>query len=307
MDTIGWGVLGPGRIARSLRDRPARSSPTRRWWPPGRATSERAAAFAAEFGGRGPRLLRGAGGRPRGRRRVRRHAARPPRRAHPAGPRGGQGGALREADDARRRDHDRPVRRGGRPRAVPDGGHVDGLPPDDPDVAPALLAERRPRDAPDRSTPPSASWSPAPRTAATQTGRLLDPALGGGALLDMGIYPLTFAHLVLGEPERLTAVANLSAGGHRPRRLRRRALSRRCDRRADGHPHRAPVGDRHRGHRDRPLRPAAPLLHPAADPVDVVLASPRAPASGSSPTSRWSAGATATRSSRSTAACAPAP
>ena len=28
----------------------------------------------------------------------------------------------------------------------------------------------------------------------------------------MGIYPLTFAHLVLGEAEQLTAVANLSAG-----------------------------------------------------------------------------------------------
>jgi predicted dehydrogenase len=46
-----------------------------------------------------------------------------------------------------------------------------------------------------------------------QTGRLLDPALGGGALLDMGIYPLTFAHLVLGEPEQLTAVAHLSTLG----------------------------------------------------------------------------------------------
>jgi predicted dehydrogenase len=44
-------------------------------------------------------------------------------------------------------------------------------------------------------------------------GRLLDPALGAGALLDMGIYPLTFANLVLGEPERLTAVANLSERG----------------------------------------------------------------------------------------------
>jgi predicted dehydrogenase len=44
-------------------------------------------------------------------------------------------------------------------------------------------------------------------------GRLVNPALGGGSLLDMGIYPLTFAHLVLGEPERLTAVANLSPGG----------------------------------------------------------------------------------------------
>ena len=45
------------------------------------------------------------------------------------------------------------------------------------------------------------------------TDRLLDPALGAGALLDMGIYPLTFAYLLLGEPERLTAVANLSASG----------------------------------------------------------------------------------------------
>ena len=45
------------------------------------------------------------------------------------------------------------------------------------------------------------------------SGRLLDPALGGGALLDMGIYPLTFAQLVLGEPEHLTAVAQLSSAG----------------------------------------------------------------------------------------------
>ncbi len=48
---------------------------------------------------------------------------------------------------------------------------------------------------------------------ADPSDRLLDPALGAGALLDMGIYPLTFAHLVLGEPERLTAVAKLSPSG----------------------------------------------------------------------------------------------
>ena len=43
--------------------------------------------------------------------------------------------------------------------------------------------------------------------------RLLDPALGASALLDMGIYPLTFAHLMLGAPEQLTATASLSEGG----------------------------------------------------------------------------------------------
>lgn len=42
------------------------------------------------------------------------------------------------------------------------------------------------------------------------TDRLLDPVLGGGALLDMGIYPLTFAHLFLGTPSRVAAAAGLS-------------------------------------------------------------------------------------------------
>jgi predicted dehydrogenase len=45
------------------------------------------------------------------------------------------------------------------------------------------------------------------------TDRLLDPALGGGALLDTGIYPLTFASLFLGEPSGVAAVAALSDQG----------------------------------------------------------------------------------------------
>ena len=40
-----------------------------------------------------------------------------------------------------------------------------------------------------------------------------DPALGAGALLDMGIYPLTFAHLMLGPAETLVASATLSDQG----------------------------------------------------------------------------------------------
>ena len=43
--------------------------------------------------------------------------------------------------------------------------------------------------------------------------RMFNPDLGGGALLDMGIYPLTFAHLMLGEAESLTGVATLSDAG----------------------------------------------------------------------------------------------
>lgn len=45
------------------------------------------------------------------------------------------------------------------------------------------------------------------------TDRMLDPALGASALLDMGIYPLTLAHLLLGPPSRTAAVAQLSEGG----------------------------------------------------------------------------------------------
>ncbi|MFJ9746144.1 Gfo/Idh/MocA family protein [Streptomyces chartreusis] len=43
--------------------------------------------------------------------------------------------------------------------------------------------------------------------------RLRDPAQGGGALLDLGVYPVSFAQLLLGEPSDVTARAMLSAEG----------------------------------------------------------------------------------------------
>ena len=48
---------------------------------------------------------------------------------------------------------------------------------------------------------------------APATGRMFNPDLGGGALLDMGIYPLTFATLMLGPPDSIAASATLSDQG----------------------------------------------------------------------------------------------
>jgi predicted dehydrogenase len=45
------------------------------------------------------------------------------------------------------------------------------------------------------------------------THRLRAPELGGGALLDLGVYPVTFAHLMLGSPDRIEAWARLSPEG----------------------------------------------------------------------------------------------
>ena len=123
----------------------------------------------------------------------------------------------------------------------------------------------------------------------------------------MGIYPLTFAQLVLGEPERLTAVANLSDGGIdldvAIAGLYPGGATAALTASMTSHASVTATVATEVGCFDLPR----PFYSPRADPVDVVRGSPKAPASGSSLTSRWSGWATRTRSSRCTGACAPEP
>lgn len=51
------------------------------------------------------------------------------------------------------------------------------------------------------------------RMAFDAENRMWNPALGGGGLLDLGVYPLWFAHFVLGTPERVHAFGSLARTG----------------------------------------------------------------------------------------------
>jgi predicted dehydrogenase len=51
------------------------------------------------------------------------------------------------------------------------------------------------------------------RTAWRPEGRLLNPHLGGGALLDVGVYTVSLASMILGPPARIAGVAHLGETG----------------------------------------------------------------------------------------------
>ena len=204
-ETIGWGVLGPGRIARSFAADLA-VVPDARLVATGSRDEQRAAAFAGEFGGR----------------------------AH-----GSYEALVADPDvDVVYVATPHPLHDAHTRLALAAGKAVLCEKPMTMDAASttALFAEAADRGlflmeamwmachptirkllrllaSGDYGTPRQVHGDLGFVVDVDPSDRLMDRALGASALLDMGIYPLTLAHLVLGEPQHLEAVANLSPTG----------------------------------------------------------------------------------------------
>ena len=98
-------------------------------------------------------------------------------------------------------------RRGARRGAVLHGSHVDAVQPVDPEGG-RPSSRRRDRQPDQRSRRPVRAIS-----RSTRTHRLFDLAAGGGALLDLGVYPAHLVWMFLGRPSRVQAVGALSPTG----------------------------------------------------------------------------------------------
>ena len=293
-DEIQWGIVGTGSIATRFVD-DLRLLPDHRVAAVGSRRSETAA------GVRGPRRcparirqLRGGVCRLRGRGRVRRDTAPVPRaRGLVARLRCRQARVVRETVHHQRRrgrrgDRDR-ARRGlfcmeamwtrfaphmRRIRELLDAGALGDIR--------TVIADHG-----QRFLPPDF------------TSRLYAPELGGGALLDLGIYPLSFASYVLGRPEKVTAAGDLTETGVDAQTSVVLQYEGGSARRPD---HDAGCGDSDPGldHRHRRPDRDRPGLVPAA----ARSPSGRSPAIRSASPSPRPVTACATRPTRSGAACA---
>ena len=218
---IRWGILAPGGIAHDFAVAVAAGHGLQgrrgRLAQPGAGPGLRRRVRRSA----GLRLLRGARRRRRGRRRLRRVAALRAPRPRAARPRGRQAGPRREGVHPQRRRGRASAREPRAAGAARRRGDVEPLP--------AALRRRAPGRRGRAASASSSPSSPTTASASTPTARPgCSPELAGGALLDLGVYPVSFADLVLGAPSSVSPPGTLTDLG--------------VDATTTDHRHRAPAG-----------------------------------------------------------------